>query len=153
MARIDGLRAAIEKYDDALIQYVTGFKSQRDDAKTMIAKADTFVALCETIRSEQREQLNRTVKLGQALVADHIGKVEGRRGTGKIADRGAGGGKGVFPQPRPGPPDKPSRADRYAAYQSKCLEGKLQGGGQGEVGDVIVAITGYHTAFSETMPI
>ncbi|NUQ65024.1 MAG: methyl-accepting chemotaxis protein [Pirellulales bacterium] len=76
LSRIDAVLEAVQKYDDALIQYVTGFKSQRDDSKTMTAKADAFVALCETIRADQREQLDKTVRLGEALVAEHTGKAQ-----------------------------------------------------------------------------
>ena len=84
LARINAVAAAVQKYDDALIQYVTGFKSQRDDSKAMVAKADAFVALCETICAEQRQQLEKTVKRGQELVAEYIGKAEEANGLARL---------------------------------------------------------------------
>ena len=58
-ARADAVITAMQNYDDSMIKYVTGFKSQRDDAKTMAAKAASFVAQCEKIRDDQRRNCAR----------------------------------------------------------------------------------------------
>jgi methyl-accepting chemotaxis protein len=74
--RMKAAVAAIASYDDALIQYVTGFKSQRTDADTMADKAAAFTKECEAIHRQQRADLDNAVKLGRERVADFLAKAE-----------------------------------------------------------------------------
>jgi methyl-accepting chemotaxis protein len=76
VARMKAVVSAVREYDDALIQYVSGFKSQRDDSKIMTGKAEAFTAQCEAICSEQRQALDRAVKFGREAVADCFAKAE-----------------------------------------------------------------------------
>ena len=44
IARMNAVLAALDRYDDAMVHYVTDFKSQRDDADTMVARSSAFAA-------------------------------------------------------------------------------------------------------------
>ncbi len=76
VSRMTAVVGAVHEYDDALIQYVSGFKSQRDDAKIMTGKAEAFTAQCEAICHEQRQELEQAVKFGREVVADCFAKAE-----------------------------------------------------------------------------
>ena len=76
IARMNAVLAALDRYDDSMVHYVTDFKSQREDAATMIVRSSAFAAQCETIQQDLQEQLAKTVQVGRELVAAHLANAE-----------------------------------------------------------------------------
>jgi hypothetical protein len=147
-AQMDTVAAAMQSYDDAMIKYVTGFKSQRDDAKTMAAKAAAFVAQCETIRNGQREKLRKAVELAQKLLAEHVGAAEAADTLVRLLMEARADEKNYFL--RRDPQHLTAHSDRLGALLAAA--GKLKDSFKEKenidmAAAVITAIHGYRTAF------